>query len=89
MLNEIDKLNKIATEFSNFAKLPNRKYETVDINSIIISDVISLYEKFPGITFDISLKENLSNVVADKQEMNRIFQNIIKNSLQSLNKMEQ
>ena len=84
MLNEIDKLNKIATEFSNFAKLPNRKYETVDINSII-NDVISLYEKFPGITFDISLKENLSNVVADKQEMNRIFQNIIKNSLQSLN----
>lgn len=84
MLNEIDKLNKIATEFSNFAKLPNRKYETVDINSII-NDVISLYEKFPGITFDISLKEDLSNVVADKQEMNRIFQNIIKNSLQSLN----
>ena len=84
MLNEIDKLNKIATEFSNFAKLPNRKYETVDINSII-NDVISLYEKFPGITFDISLKDNLSNVVADKQEMNRIFQNIVKNSLQSLN----
>lgn len=85
MLNEIDKLNKIATEFSNFAKLPNRKYETVDVNEVI-SHVISLYEKFPGITFDISLKENLSKVIADNQEMNRVFQNIIKNSLQAIDK---
>lgn len=83
MLNEIDKLNKIATEFSNFAKLPNRKYESADVNSII-HDVISLYEKFPGITFKISLKENLSPVIADKQELNRVFQNVIKNALQSI-----
>lgn len=85
MLNEIDKLNKIATEFSNFGKLPNRKYEAVEINSVI-HDVISLYEKYPGITFDISLKENLAKVIADKQEVNRIFQNIIKNSLQAIDK---
>jgi nitrogen fixation/metabolism regulation signal transduction histidine kinase len=85
MLNEIDKLNKIATEFSNFAKLPNRKYESVDVNSVI-HDVISLYEKFPGIIFEISLKENLPQIVADKQELNRVFQNIIKNSLQAIDK---
>ncbi|MBS1492540.1 MAG: HAMP domain-containing protein [Bacteroidetes bacterium] len=85
MLNEIDKLNKIATEFSNFAKLPQRKYEKVNINDVIY-DVISLYEKFPGITFDISLKDNLSEVTGDKQEMNRVFQNIIKNAVQSIDK---
>jgi signal transduction histidine kinase len=85
MLNEIDKLNKIATEFSNFAKLPQRKYESVNINNVI-NDVISLYEKFPGITFDISLKDNLSEVTGDKQEVNRVFQNIIKNAVQSIDK---
>jgi len=83
MLNEIDKLNKIATEFSNFVKLPERKYVKVDINEVI-NDVVSLYEKSPGITFEISLKENLSIVTADKQEMNRVFQNIIKNSVQAI-----
>ncbi len=83
MLNEIDKLNKIATEFSNFAKLPQRKYEQVIINDII-NDVISLYEKYPGIKFDILLKENLGGITADKQEVNRVFQNIIKNSLQAI-----
>lgn len=83
MLNEIDKLNKIATEFSNFAKLPQRKYEEVALNDII-NDVISLYEKYPGIKFDITLKENLSAIIADKQEINRVFQNLIKNSLQSI-----
>ncbi len=83
MLNEIDKLNKIATEFSNFVKLPERNYIEVDVNEII-TDVVSLYEKSPGITFEISLQENLNLITGDKQELNRVFQNIIKNSVQSI-----
>lgn len=83
MLNEIDKLNKIATEFSNFAKLPQRNYELIEPNEIM-RDVIMLYEKFPDISFEIDLKENLGTITADKQELNRIFQNLIKNALQAI-----
>ena len=50
----------------------------------VINDVVSLYEKSPGITFVLSLDSNISEVTADKQEMNRVFQNIIKNSVQSI-----
>jgi len=38
IVNEIDKLNRIATEFSNFAKLPRRNYEFLNIN-LILDDV--------------------------------------------------
>ena len=36
IINEIDKLNKIATDFSNFAKLPGRNYENIKINYIML-----------------------------------------------------
>jgi signal transduction histidine kinase len=83
--NEIDKLNRIATEFSDFAKLPRRNYEVLNINDAI-KNVISLYRLSPNVEFILDLDSNIDNVLGDKQEMNRIFQNLIKNSIQSINK---
>ncbi len=83
IINEIDKLNKIATEFSNFAKLSGRNYEEVDLNEVI-EDVVSLYKLAPGIEFKESLKKDIEKIYADKQELNRVFQNLIKNSIQAI-----
>ncbi len=83
IVNEIDKLNRIATEFSNFAKLPRRNYEFLNINSIL-EDVISLYSLEPKIEFKKLLSKNLPDIFGDKQELNRAFQNIIKNAVQSI-----
>jgi nitrogen fixation/metabolism regulation signal transduction histidine kinase len=81
---EIDKLNHIATEFSNFAKLPRKIYERVNVN-IIFDDVISLYSLDPNVEFVRNLSKDIKDVYGDKQELNRAFQNIIKNAVQSLN----
>jgi two-component system, NtrC family, nitrogen regulation sensor histidine kinase NtrY len=83
IVNEIDKLNHIATEFSNFAKLPRRNFEYLDIN-VILDEVISLYSLEPKVEFVKLLSENLPVIYGDKQELNRAFQNIIKNSVQSI-----
>ncbi|MCX6165773.1 MAG: ATP-binding protein, partial [Ignavibacteriae bacterium] len=83
IVNEIDKLNRIATEFSNFAKLPRRNFEYININ-IILDDVISLYSLEPKVEFVKSLLPNLPEIFGDKQELNRAFQNIIKNAVQSI-----
>ncbi|HMS65126.1 MAG TPA: ATP-binding protein [Ignavibacteria bacterium] len=83
IINEIDKLNKIATEFSNFAKLSGRNYEETDLNEII-GEVISLYKLSPDIEFIEDLDKNTKKIFADKQELNRVFQNLIKNSIQSI-----
>jgi len=84
IINEIDKLNKIATEFSNFAKLSGRNYEETNLNEII-DEVVSLYKSAPEIVFVESFDYNLKKIYADKQELNRVFQNLIKNSIQSIN----
>jgi len=81
--NEIDKLNHIATEFSNFAKLPKNNNINLQLNQII-EEVLSLYAHYQGITFEKDLAENLPEIMADKQELNRVFQNLIKNAIQSI-----
>ncbi len=83
MTTEIDKLNKIATEFSNFAKLPGRDYEPLKINNVI-REVVSLYSSEPNIEFLLKLSELSPYVYADNQELNRVFQNLIKNAIQSI-----
>jgi signal transduction histidine kinase len=83
IINEIDKLNRIATEFSNFAKLPTRNYEPLKVNGII-EDVVSLYLRSPNIKFKLHLSEDTGLIMADKQELNRVFQNLVKNSIQSI-----
>ncbi len=83
IINEIDKLNRIATAFSDFAKLPSRNYEPLNVNDILL-DVVSLYSPDKNVEFVKELQDNIYPVLADKQEMNRVFQNLIKNAVQSL-----
>ncbi len=83
IINEIDKLNRIATAFSDFAKLPSRNYEPLNVNDII-TDVVSLYSLNKNVEFVNELQDNLNPVLGDKQELNRVFQNLIKNAVQSI-----
>ena len=80
---EVDKLNRIATEFSDFAKLPERDYKPVDVNNIL-EDVVSLYSLDPKVEFKKSLRKRISQIYGDRQELNRAFQNIVKNAIQAL-----
>lgn len=81
--NEIDKLNRIATEFSNFAKLPSRNYEPLDINEIL-EEVISLYTPHKNIEFKKEFSDKRLSVLADRQEINRVFHNLLKNAIQAI-----
>jgi len=85
IINEIDKLNRIATEFSNFAKLPSRNYEIVNINEII-EEVLSLYISHKNISFEKYLRKKEILILADRQEINRVFHNLFKNATQAIEK---
>ena len=52
IIDQIETLNKIATEFSSFAKLPSRNYELLNINDIL-NDVVKLMNTNGKITLKL------------------------------------
>ncbi len=83
LIEQIDALSKIATEFSTFAQMPPPKKEQVDLNAILKS-TIDLFKELPGISilFDGDKTEKL--VVADKDQLIRLFSNLLKNASQAI-----
>jgi signal transduction histidine kinase len=87
LVEQIDTLSSIATEFSNFAKMPAAHNEPVDIISVI-NNVVPLYATGDNKRAFHSDFHGLSRAVvyADKEQMSRVFINLLKNALQAIPK---
>jgi len=81
LIEQIDTLSDIATAFSDFAKMPKSVEEFHDIRTVIKS-VIDLFidQKEVTIEFDCE-EEQLVNI--DIRQWLRVFNNLIKNSIQA------
>ncbi|MDI3527162.1 MAG: two-component system, NtrC family, nitrogen regulation sensor histidine kinase NtrY [Tenuifilum sp.] len=81
---QIDALTVIANEFSSFAKLPSAKPEPVNALSII-KDVINLHSGFNNVTINLKVEPNINPIInVDKDQIIRVFNNLIKNAIQSI-----
>jgi len=83
LIEQIDTLSGIATEFSNFAQIPKAKNEVFDLVEVLKS-VCALFEPNQNLHFSFEmnqLKELL--IFADKEQLSRAFLNLIKNGIQS------
>ena len=80
----IDNLSAIATAFSSFAKMPGNNPAEVDLTEQIRIS-LELYKNSDNIRFDVEWpRESRVIVFADKEHLNGIFSNLIKNSIQSI-----
>ena len=84
LLEQIETLSRIATAFSNYAKLPDNSPTTFDLSELLKS-TIKLYdvEKNISITLNYNEKENWT-LFADRNNLGRVFGNIIKNAIQAI-----
>lgn len=82
IIEQIDALTKIANEFSNFAKMPNPSEEKVDIIALIEG----VKEVFENDENEISVLTDLNElfITVDKDQFVRVFNNLIKNAIQSI-----
>jgi len=84
IIEQIDTLSTIATEFSNFAKMPKANFEETDLIHCI-NNSIYLYNKLENIVFEFNHNGFESAIVmADKEQLLRIFNNLFKNAIQSI-----
>lgn len=82
LIQQIDTLSKIAEAFSNFAKMPAQNLETINIVKVVERAL----EIFPSdyVTYN-SVSDQIS-VTADKDQINRVVTNLVKNAIQSIPK---
>jgi nitrogen fixation/metabolism regulation signal transduction histidine kinase len=83
IIDQIETLNKIATEFSSFAKLPSRNYELLNVNEIL-NDVVKLMNTNGKISLKLRKDMDKKLVMGDKDEIKRALINIIKNSIHAI-----
>jgi len=83
LLEQIDNLSAIATEFSNFAKMPDAKIERVDLIEILKKSV-DLFEGAAHYKIYFSSEYSGIEINADREQLSRLFMNIIKNAIQSV-----
>jgi len=83
IIEQIDALAKIANEFSSFAKMPKPNEAQLDLLPIL-ENVIEVFkeDEMSQIILKTELKECL--VLADKDMILRVFNNLIKNALQAV-----
>jgi len=86
LIEQIDTLSKIATEFSNFAKIPTAKSKVFNIGELL-EHICQLYETNPDslVIFESMEDKNLM-IKADREQITRAFVNLITNALEAIPK---
>jgi two-component system, NtrC family, nitrogen regulation sensor histidine kinase NtrY len=85
LIDEIDNLSAIAVEFSNFAKMPHPIAQELDLMERI-NTVVNLFSN-DEVEFIVHRRELSSIVIfADKEQLSRVFINLFKNAIQSVEK---
>lgn len=83
LIEQIDTLSKIATEFSDFAKMPITHKNKINIVPLI-KNVADLYNDKEEVVIDIVNKMGSQVLIyADREQLLRVFNNLITNSLQA------
>ncbi|MFT4770348.1 MAG: signal transduction histidine kinase [Cryomorphaceae bacterium] len=84
LVEQIDTLTSIANAFSGFAKMPKAKVETIDLKETVAS-AVELFSGFDRIDFETIYPSTDSCFVkADKDQSLRLFNNLLKNAVQSM-----
>ena len=84
LIEQIDNLSNIATEFSNFAQIPNARNQVFELVAQM-KKVIGLFETDERAAIEFNYKgfEDIK-VNADREQLSRAIINLVKNAIQSI-----
>jgi two-component system nitrogen regulation sensor histidine kinase NtrY len=84
LIEQIDNLASIASEFSNFAKMPRADNQKLVVNDLVKSVFDFFNEGSELIDLSLELPENQIFVFADKNHLIQVLNNLIKNATQAI-----
>ena len=84
LVEQIEALARIANEFSTFARLPTRVPEPLDLNEVLEEAVRLMREEETDMSIQVDLHADPLVVEADREELRRIYINLLKNAIQAI-----
>ncbi|RZK62226.1 MAG: GHKL domain-containing protein, partial [Pedobacter sp.] len=83
-IEQIDSLSNIASEFSNFAKMPDLKLEKLEVVTVL-NQAVQIYKQMDHIQIFCN-EDAISGVFvkADKDQLLRSFNNLLKNAIEAM-----
>jgi two-component system nitrogen regulation sensor histidine kinase NtrY len=84
LIEQIDSLTQIASEFSNFAKMPIAELTKIDLKEVIQSTT-DLFQNLQHVDIITELPDHPCSINADKNQMIGVFNNLLKNATQAIN----
>ena len=82
LVEQIDYLSNIASDFSNFAIIGNPRMEKVDLVESVQS-VVDLFNMHEDAHIAFSTTAQTAFVMADKTQLNRLFTNLTRNAIEA------
>ncbi len=82
MVEQIDALSRVASDFSQFAQMSAANETVLDLNEVAKS-AVELFSGEPNVDISLNTSSPLT-VKADREHLLRVFNNLIKNALQSI-----
>lgn len=83
LIEQIDNLSYIASEFSNFAKMPEARPEELNLNDLL--DVaLELYLNEQTVKVSLSKTDEQIIVFSDRSQLLRVFTNLLENAIQAI-----
>ena len=87
IINEVQHLKRMVSEFSNFAKIPESNPQISDLNQIIMNALHLFHENLPArISLTTDLSKSLPKLPLDSEQIRRVIINLVDNSISSIEK---
>ncbi|MCC6397892.1 MAG: ATP-binding protein [Bacteroidetes bacterium] len=84
IIDQIEALSRIASEFSAFARMPRRTLAPCAPGEVV-AEAVQLFRQDSRVTFQLTVQPGLPDIMADHEELRRACINIIRNGVQAMN----
>ena len=82
---QIKEIEHLVNEFSNFARMPKPIFVDTNINDLLVRVLDLHIPSQPNIKFSLNKLNNPKVIKVDEGQLSRVFINLIKNSIESIN----
>lgn len=88
IVSQVDQMKKLVNEFSQFARLPQRKPVKGSINKVIQESLKMFKSAHSQIHFNEKYSEDMPEFSFDHEQIQRVIVNLVDNSIAALNKTQ-